>query len=110
MTEKANFIESITRQLAQQVSEAVSLVLPGLVNAKGSVASSINPEELSSKLKPIIEPILEKFSLVPLAEFEAQTRLLQTLNEQIQNLEARLDNDNDAGQTPGKEVTEESKS
>jgi len=91
MTEKANFIESIARQLSQQVSEAVSLVLPNLVNTEEASLSSINPTELSTKLKPIIEPILEKFSLVPIAEFEAQTRLLQSLSDQIQNLEARLE-------------------
>ena len=90
MTEKTNFIESIARQLSQQLSEAVSQVLPNLVNREESSPPNLSSEDLSAKLKPIIEPILEKFSLVPMAEFEAQTRLLESLNEQIQNLEARL--------------------
>ena len=90
MTEKSNFIESIARQLSQQLSEAVSQVLPNLVNREDSLRPNISPEDLSKKLNPLIEPILEKFSLVPMAEFEAQTRLLDSLNEQIQILEARL--------------------
>ena len=104
MTEKANFIESIARQLSQQVSEAVSLVLPNLVNAKDTAAASISPGELSSKLKPIIEPILEKFSLVPMADFEAQSKLLQTLNDQIQSLEARLKAIDSAGHQTAQET------
>jgi BMFP domain-containing protein YqiC len=90
MTEKSSFIESIAHQLSQQLSEAVSQVLPKLVNREDSLRPNISPEDLSKKLNPLIEPILEKFSLVPMAEFEAQTRLLDSLNEQIQILEARL--------------------
>ncbi len=98
MTEKANFIESIARQLSNQLSEAVSQVLPHLVNRGESSRPYINPDDLSAKLKPIIEPILEKFSLVPMAEFEAQTRLLESLNAQIQNLEARLQAIDESGE------------
>jgi len=90
MTEKTNFIESFARQLSQQVSEAVSLVIPNLMNLENTATTTINPDDLSAKLKPIIAPILEKFSLVPKAEFEAQARLLHSLDEQIQMLEARL--------------------
>ena len=47
-------------------------------------------EEISRKIRPLIETVFDEFKLVSIAEFEVQTQLLSQLNEQVKILEARL--------------------
>ncbi|MBV1907258.1 MAG: accessory factor UbiK family protein [Pseudomonadales bacterium] len=86
MTANQNIFES----LARQVGESVSQMMTNLRQSDSSGFSGMTSEEISRKIRPLIETVFDEFKLVSIAEFEVQTQLLSQLNEQVKILEARL--------------------
>ena len=77
--------------LIQQIAQAVTrLIAAGSESEPSQSASTKASERVSEKVEAVIRPLMDQFQLVPLAEFEAQMRLVKALEQQVKTLEKKV--------------------